>query len=520
MKRVAVIILSFGLYPAYAQMPRFIRAYGGSNVDVGRSIYHTSDGGYIVGGYTFSYGVGSADYILVKLSSTGNVQWARVYGGTGADTGVSVIQTSDGGYAIFGKTYSYGAGSADFLLVKVTSTGTISWAKVYGGAGADEGWRVIQHPSGGYVLVGSTGSWGPGISVARNFMVLRIDNSGDLVWGKAYGRSSSTNDEVAYSIKPTPDGGYIAVGFILWSFPDYDFLVLKIGSDGNLQWAKAYGGSGADTAFDVVVTSGGYLVLGTSNYGAGGRDIFLIKIDNSGNLLWAKTYGTSSNETSRSIYPTSDGNFVIVGWSGYGGNDNVLILKVDPSGNLIWARSYGGSGGDWGRSIQETSDGGLVIGGLTNSYGAGLDDILVIRTRGDGTIGGTCPVGNPPITVNTISSVPISNPTMDVVNVSTGTSISVSSSPISIPTFSVTDVCPLSSDGELSVPESQTLEGIISVGKGYIRLEGDAEISIYDQGGRLISFIKGSKGTTINLKPGTYFVVVEGRRLKGKVIVR
>jgi hypothetical protein len=109
---------------------------------------------------------------------------------------------------------------------------------------------------------------------------------------------------------------------------------------------------------------------------------------------------------------------------------------------------------------------------------------------------------------------------MDVVNVSTGTGISVSSWPISLSIFSVTDVCPLSSDGELSVPESQTLEGIISVGKGYIRLEGDAEISIYDQGGRLISFIKGSKGTTINLKPGTYFVVVEGRRLKGKVIVR
>jgi hypothetical protein len=123
---------------------------------------------------------------------------------------------------------------------------------------------------------------------------------------------------------------------------------------------------------------------------------------------------------------------------------------------------------------------------------------------------------NPPITVNTISSVPISNPIMDVVNVSTGTGISVSSSSISISSFSVTDICPLSSDGELSVPESQTLEGIISVGKGYIRLEVDAEISIYDQGGRLISFIKGSKGTTINLKPGTYFVVVE----EGKVIVR
>jgi hypothetical protein len=95
MKRVVLVILSFGLYPAYTQMPRFIRAYGGSNVDVGRAIYHTSDGGYIVGGYTFSYGVGSADYILVKLSSTGNVQWARVYGGVGADTGISVIQTSD-----------------------------------------------------------------------------------------------------------------------------------------------------------------------------------------------------------------------------------------------------------------------------------------------------------------------------------------------------------------------------------------------------------------------------------------
>jgi hypothetical protein len=241
-------------------------------------------------------------------------------------------------------------------------------------------------------------------------MVLRIDNSGNLVWGKAYGRSSSRNDEVAYSIKPTPDGGYIAVGFILWSFPDYDFLVLKISSNGSLQWAKAYGGSGADTAFDVVVTSGGYLVLGTtSSYGAGGRDIFLIKIDNSGNLLWAKTYGTSSNETSRSIYPTSDGNFVIVGWSGYGGNDNVLILKVDPSGNLIWARSYGGSGRDfgYGRSYQ------LLRGGFGRHIGYSHE-------------GGWDNRGN-------LSSGQPHHGRCKCIN----------------SRFSVTDVCPLSSDGEL-----------------------------------------------------------------------
>jgi hypothetical protein len=155
----------------------------------------------------------------------------------------------------------------------------------------------------------------------------------------------------------------------------------------------------------------------------------------------------------------------------------VLILKVDPSGNLIWARSYGGSGGDWGRSIQETSDGGF----------------LVIRTRGN----------QPPYHRKHYLLRTHKQPHH-------GRCKCINS------IFSVTDICPLSSDGELSVPESQTLEGIISVGKGYIRLEVDAEISIYDQGGRLISFIKGSKGTTINLKPGTYFVVVE----EGKVIVR
>jgi hypothetical protein len=109
----------------------------------------------------------------------------------------------------------------------VTSTGTVSWAKVYGGAGADEGWRVIQPSTGGYVLVGSTGSWGPGIDSARNFMVLRIGSLGNLVWGKAYGRSSSRNDEVAYSIKPTPDGGYIAVGFYIVVVPRLRFSRFK-----------------------------------------------------------------------------------------------------------------------------------------------------------------------------------------------------------------------------------------------------------------------------------------------------
>jgi len=162
---------------AHAQVVKFAKTYGGTYYDRAYSVRQTSDGGYIVAGWTWSFGGGGPDFFLIKTDASGNVQWAKTYGGTGDDRAYSVQQTSDGGYIVAGYTYSLGAGGRDFFLVKTDANGNLQWAKTYGGTGIDSTISVQQTSDGGYIVAGWTDSFGAG---NWDILLIKTDVNGNI----------------------------------------------------------------------------------------------------------------------------------------------------------------------------------------------------------------------------------------------------------------------------------------------------------------------------------------------------
>jgi hypothetical protein len=346
----------------------FAKTIGGSVTDVAYSIIQSSDGGYAVAGYTESFGAGGRDIYVVKLDSSGNIIWTKTIGGSSDDEAFSIIQSSDGGYIVAGRTSSFGAGSGDIYVVKLDSSGNVVWAKTIGGSSNDWAISITQSSDGGYVVAGSTWSFGAG---SGDIYVVKLDSSGNIVWTKTIGGNS---DDFARSIIQSSDGGYVVAG-LTQSFGagGYDFYVVKLDSGGNIVWTKTIGGSDDDDAFSIIQSSdGGYVVAGyTSSFGAGDWDFYVVKLDSSGNVVWTKTIGGNSGEFAFSIIQSSDGGYVVAG---------VYVVKLDSSGNVIWTKTIGGIA----FPIVRSSDGGYVVAGLTESFGAGYDDFYVVKLDANG----------------------------------------------------------------------------------------------------------------------------------------
>jgi hypothetical protein len=477
MKRVILVVLgalalgfwsevfaeSFGcprLYPSHNPMSAvsFAKTYGRTSYDYAYSVQQTSDGGYIVAGGTISFGAG--DIFLIKTDINGNKIWAKTYGGTSDDTASSVQQTSDGGYIVVGYTRSFGAGDFDIFLIKTDANGNVQWAKTYGGKSFEEAFSVQQTSDGGYILAGRTYSFGAG---GYDVLLIKTDANGNIQWAKTYG---GANHDWTYSVQQTSDGGYIVAGYTAsfgagWG----DIFLIKTDANGNIQWAKTYGETDGDEAYSVRQTSdGGYIVAGTTwSFGAGWGDIFLIKMDANGNIQWAKTYGGTDYDWAYSVQQTSDGGYIVAGWtSSFGaGYRDIFLIKTDANGNIQWAKTYGGKSFEEAFSVQQTSDGGYILAGWTSSFGAGYGDIFLIKTDADGNIGSCSIVQNVNPTVTTPSPT-VTTPSPLVSSISP-TVYSVSPT-VTSPTLTVSEPCPL------SISEScQIKSGIITPYKGGIK---------------------------------------------------
>jgi hypothetical protein len=509
---------SFGcprLYSSYNPMSAtyFAKTYGGTDGDYAYSVQQTSDGGYILAGGTDSFGADSADLFLIRTDANGNIIWAKTYGGTGNDWASSVQQTSDGGYIVAGETWSFGAGG-DIFLIKTDANGNVIWAKTYGGTGDDRVYSVQQTSDGGYIVAGSTYSFGAGY---RDFFLIKTDANGNIIWAKTYGGSS---DEHASSVQQTSDGGYIVSGYT-WSFSagNWDIFLIKTDANGNIIWAKTYGGTSDDLAYSVQQTSdGGYIVAGrTNSFGAGG-DIFLIKTDANGNIIWAKTYGGTSGERASSVQQTSEGGYILAGYTGsFGaGLSDVFLVKTDANGNIIWAKTYGGTGWDEASSVQQTSDGGYIVAGGTASFGGGWYDIFLIKTDANGNIGSCSIVQNANPTVNTVSPT-VTTPSPSVSSVSP--TVNSVSPTVTTPTLTVSEPCPL------SISEfCQITSGLITPYKGGIKVigSGEFEVKVYNVSGVMVKSIKGKNEVKLDLSRGVYFVeVISGEKvIREKVVIR
>ncbi|PVX24404.1 MAG: hypothetical protein CW691_07735, partial [Candidatus Bathyarchaeum sp.] len=294
------------------------RTYGGSFNDMAYSVVATDDGGYAVAGITSSFGSGDADFWLLKVDSFGNLEWNQTYGGPDHDSCRSLVATSDGGYALLGFVSSSddaGAplgffGNLDVWLVKVDSLGNLQWNQTYGGSGLDSVSTLIETNDGGYALGCSTASFGAG---SADFWLIKVDSVGNLQWSQTYGGSGT---EYSNSLVATLDGGYALAGSTSsFGAGSADVWLVKVDSVGNLEWNQTYGGSIADYCDSMVISSdGGYTLACITQTPTFGDGVFwLFTVDSSGSLGLNQTYAVSAHHSHTSLLLTADESYILGG---------------------------------------------------------------------------------------------------------------------------------------------------------------------------------------------------------------
>jgi len=413
-------------------LPYWAHAIGGADDDYGYSVVETYDSGLVVVGYTESYGSSSADLLIVKFNSAGSVQWAKAVGGTSHDYGYSVVRTSDSGFVVAGETGSFGAGSYDLFLVKFNSSGSVQWAKAVGGTDYDEGYLVIQTSDSGFVVAGETGSFGAG---SYDLFLVKFNSSGSVQWAKAVGGTNSDHGE---SVIETSDSGFVVAGHTQsFGAGSDDVFLVKFNSSGSVQWAKAVGGRRFDMGHLVIQTSDSGLVVAGRTYSYGGN-LFLLKFNSSGSLQWAKAVGGTNWDAGYSVVQTSDSGFVVAGRTqSFGaGSYDLFLVKFNSSGSVQWAKAVGGTNDDAGHSVIQTSNSGLVVAGYTESFGADSSDLFLVRFGSDGS----CCIGTSVTpTVTTVS------PTVNSPSPSTATptpTVTTVSPTVTTVSPTETDCCP------------------------------------------------------------------------------
>ncbi|MBK8415147.1 MAG: T9SS type A sorting domain-containing protein [Bacteroidetes bacterium] len=372
---------------ANAQIP-FQKSFGGTNTNSGNSVQQTNDNGYVAVGYTAAFGAGAFDVFIIKTDSSGNPVWKIAIGETSSDFANDVQQTSDSGFVVCGysnSSFSGGFAGENIYLIKLNYNGSILWSKIIGGAGNERANSVRQTSDGGFLIAGTTDSWGAG---GNDFYLVKTDASGNVSWTKTFGGAF---DDVANSVKQTSDGGYIVAGETnSFGAGDIDFYLIKTDAFGNLTWSKSFGGGGGDWLYSVVQASDNGYVLGgysISFLGAGEADAVVIKTDSLGNILWSKTYGEQYGDVASSVVRTNDNGYALCGGQStfpVSMVDKGLLFKIDSLGNFMWANTFINSN-DVQRSVCKTSDGGYILTG--DRFPVSGIDLVIIKTNPNGTGG-------------------------------------------------------------------------------------------------------------------------------------
>ncbi|MBD3286273.1 T9SS type A sorting domain-containing protein [candidate division WOR-3 bacterium] len=308
------------------------RTFGGPYEERIYSVRETSDTGFIMAGFTYSFtpSDGCNVYIL-KTDGNGDTLWTRSYGGIDRDSATCIYEVSSGGYIVSGSTRSFGAGKGDIWILRLDASGDTIWTKTIGDSLDDEGCWITETQDNGFIVAGSKGDPQTNNS---NLYLVKIDGTGQTIWEKAY---EVLLGGKANSIIPTSDGNYIVTGYSyshdIWG----DVYLAKITQSGNLIWSNTYGGISKDRGFSVAeTTEAGYVITGyTLSYGKGNADIYLVKTDANGDSLWARTYGDVELDEAYEIYETEDGSYVFAGRTRSWGSVrcDFFIVKTDKDGN-------------------------------------------------------------------------------------------------------------------------------------------------------------------------------------------
>ncbi len=361
------------------------RFYGDSEDDLFRNVKQTSDGGYILVGVK-----DGQSHWLLKVDANGDIEWSQT---TLPNLDLwprcyIVEETSDGGFVTAGCHEDGIAWGYDRCIWKVDQNGDTEFCKIYDDPELGYHTCIQETSDEGFIVTGeinyndSTVDW--------DVLLMKTDSTGNLEWQKTF-RYGEYGDN-AYAVKQTFDGGYILSGRKGNSLSEADFLIIKTDSEGNKEWDKTYGGNKWDwsQSNDILLCNdGGFIFLAeTDSFGAGSRDFWLIKTDSTGNMLWNKTFGGKRHDMSGGMDFTDDGGIIITGtldatyqWPP---KSEGLLIKTDENGNILWEKTFGYERADQLQSVCSTSDQGYIVGGLidtTEDIGVGEYDAWLIKIK-------------------------------------------------------------------------------------------------------------------------------------------
>lgn len=341
------------------------KTYGGPNDERGYNLIQTKDGGYtVIGGNKFGNArIDNNEVLLIKTDSFGNQQWNKTYGKPNTYMwGTSVIETTDGGYAIAAAASLDRSTGYDFgYVIKTDTNGNVQWDSIYNGTVHAQTWHIAETADGGYAIGGYDNAAGGNDTYYR---LIKVDNVGNVQWSKNYGDGIKLN--LCRGFTKTRDGGFALAGFSGIVGDQFDIWLIKTDQNGNIQWNKTYGGPKDDKTiwFGLVETPNGYAIGGyTQSYGAGtngssisgtqndyppGTDAWLIKTDSYGNLQLNRTFGEpNDDEYASAIIKTNDGGLALVGSKRFANDENwdMLLIKVGFEGEsgLAWIDSTANS---------------------------------------------------------------------------------------------------------------------------------------------------------------------------------
>ncbi len=353
------------------------RTFGGTGDDSGYGVVECIDKSFIAVGSTNSSGNGDYNVYVVKVDSTGYPLWSKIFGGTSDDFAYSICPADNGHYLIVGSTNSSGNGLSDIYVLCIDENGDSLWARTYGDSLNETGYSITKTQDNNYVIAGMTNSYGAG---GNDIHAIKIDPTGELIWEKAYGEN---HDDIAYSVSATNDGGSIITG-TTYSSGNYsgDIYLLKIDSLGQVMWTTTNHSNENTMAFSVQQTQdSGYIVCGSAYFTLLGYEWCLLKYDQRGSLVWNTFQGSLNHDFAYAVQEVEYKNYIITGNFSY----EMYVVRADTQGLNVWMLIYGGAGTDCAHSVRKTTDGGYIIVGLTDSYGAGGNDLFLVKTYPDVT---------------------------------------------------------------------------------------------------------------------------------------
>jgi hypothetical protein len=447
---VLILFISSNKIQAQAPLIQWQNCLGGTGVEGGylpSIVQQTTDGGYILATTTNSNDGDVSghhdpdiytDIWLVKLDDAGSIQWQKCIGGSGEDVAKNIKQTPDGGYILGGSTFTSSGGAylngyylnGDILLdsidamnggawiAKLNSIGEIQWQKMLGGCGVS---YIQPTADGGYITVQDADNLCfqpefipnlfPGSHGESDYWLVKLNSIGVIEWSKALGGSF---EDIPNCVRQTTDGGYIIAGES-WSNDgdvsghhgsnsNTDLWIVKVNNLGNIQWQRSLGGIYNESSYfyyhtpDIQLTSeGGYIIAGENNINDGDVignhgntvDAWVVKLNNTGQIEWQKSLGGFGPDGAGAIQQTSEGGYIVAGYNassddtlgdvrGNHGDYDYWVVKLNNLGGLDWQKSLGGTQWEFAHYVQQTTDGGFIMSGLTIS-----DDGDVSGRHGD-----------------------------------------------------------------------------------------------------------------------------------------